>query len=310
MSGLPVALRSLLVGVGGLLLVAGCESGAREDVGGPGGEPLRVLLIDGQNNHRWTETTPVLVEVLEGSGRFQVDVLTSPAEGEDMSGFHADFGGYDVVVSNYNGEAWPEAMRRDFEAYVRSGGGYVPVHAANNAFGDWPEYNEMIGVGGWGGRNHSSGPYLRLRDGEWVRDTDTPGTGGGHGARHEFPVETRAPDHPIMRDLPASWIHTEDELYDRLRGPARNVTVLASAYSDPETRGTGEHEPILMALEYGAGRVFHTTLGHDVVAMQGLGFRTTLLRGTEWAATGRVTIPVPEPLRAEELAGRQALRAP
>jgi uncharacterized protein len=310
MKSLPFTMRLLLTGLGGVLVAGACQAVANEDGSQQlTQESIRVLLIDGQNNHRWEETTPVLVDALEGSGRFQVDVLTSPPEGEDISAFRASFAEYDVVVSNYNGEAWPEPMQRDFVAFVHSGGGFVPVHAANNAFGDWPEYNEIIAVGGWDGRNDSSGPYLRLRDGQWVRDTETPGTGGGHGSRHEFLVDTQAPDHPIMRDLPSSWMHAEDELYDRLRGPARNVTVLASAYSDPETRGTGEHEPILMTVDYGEGRVFHTTLGHDVTAMRGLGFQITLLRGTEWAATGRVTIPVPGSFQNEELTSRQAVLA-
>lgn len=300
----------LLTGLAGLLIASGCRTGASEEAGGRQAlEPARVLLIDGQNNHQWVETTPVLVDVFESSGRFRVDVRTLPPAGEDLSGIRAPFADYDVVVSNYNGEGWPEPMRREFEAYVRSGGGFVSVHAANNAFADWPEYNEMIAVGGWNGRNPESGPYLRLRGGQWIRDTETPGTGGGHGTRHEFLVESRAPDHPIMRDLPASWMHAEDELYDRLRGPARNVTVLASAYSDRETRGTGEHEPILMTIDYGEGRVFHTTLGHDVTAMRGLGFRLTLLRGTEWAATGNVTIPVPDAFRDLTATSRQAVLA-
>jgi hypothetical protein len=174
------------------------------------------------------------------------------------------------------------------EDYVGGGGGFVSVHAANNSHPDWKAYNEMIAVGGWGGRSELSGPYLRLRDNRWTTDT-TPGRGGSHGAKHEFVVETRVADHPITRGLPRKWRHASDELYDRLRGPAKNVTVLASAFSDPKTNGSGEHEPILMAIDYGKGRVFHTTLGHDTVAMSDRGFEETLKRGTEWAATGRVT---------------------
>jgi type 1 glutamine amidotransferase len=89
-------------------------------------------------------------------------------------------------------------------------------------------------------------------------------------------------------------MHANDELYDRLRGPARNVTVLATAYSDRSTGGSGEEEPMLMAIQYGKGRVFHTTLGHDVGAMKCVGFIVTLQRGTEWAATGEVTQKVPD----------------
>ena len=74
----------------------------------------------------------------------------------------------------------------DYQPYVRRGG-FVSVHAANNAFGNWQEYNEIIGLGGWGGRDEKSGPYVRFKDGAIVKQT-TPGAGGGHGAKHEFLV--------------------------------------------------------------------------------------------------------------------------
>ncbi|NNE90854.1 MAG: ThuA domain-containing protein [Verrucomicrobiales bacterium] len=200
------------------------------------------------------------------------------------------FADYDVVVSNYNGEPWPEEVQKAFEEYVSGGGGFVSVHAADNAFPQWKAYNEMIAVGGWGGRNEKSGPYLRLRDGKWTKDT-TPGRGGAHGSQHEFLIEIQQPDHPIVKGLPKKWMHAQDELYDRLRGPAVNVTVLASAFASPDHRGSGEHEPMLMVTEYGDGRCFHTTLGHSTVSMKGRGFQETLVRGAEWVATGKVTFP-------------------
>jgi type 1 glutamine amidotransferase len=89
-------------------------------------------------------------------------------------------------------------------------------------------------------------------------------------------------------------MHAGDELYDSLCGPAKELDVLATAHSDKANRGTGEEEPMLMTIRYGKGRVFHTTLGHDVPAMQCVGFITTLLRGTEWAATGKVTVKPPK----------------
>lgn len=252
-------------------------------------DQLKVLLIDGQNNHNWKQTSPILINILEKSGRFSVDRATSPGKGKDMTRFSPDFSKYDVIVSNYNGDLWAEKMRKNFVTYVKSGGGFVCVHAANNSFPQWPEYNQMIGLGGWGGRSEKSGPYVRFRKGEMVLDK-TPGRGGSHGARHEFVVESFDADHPIMKGLPKKWLHTADELYDRLRGPARNLNVIATAYSDSKTRGSGEVEPILMVLEYGKGRIFHTTLGHDVTALDCIGFQTTLQRGTEWAATEKVTL--------------------
>lgn len=250
------------------------------------------LIIDGQNNHDWKLTTPYLQAILEDSGIFTVEVLTSPASGEDLSAFSPKFSEFDVVVLNYNGDSWPAAAMAAFEEYVKNGGGFVVYHAADNSFPEWKEFNRMIGLGGWGNRDEKDGPYLRWEDGKPVTDS-TPGKAGSHGKRHEYIVENRMPEHPVLKGLNPSWKHTLDELYDSLRGPAENVTLLATAYSDPETGGTGKHEPILLTVDYGKGRVFHTVLGHDDVSCSGVGFMTTFARGTEWAATGEVTIPVP-----------------
>lgn len=255
---------------------------------------LRALVVDGQNNHQWQVTTPILRTLLESSGRFSVDVATSPPAGQDMSSFRPKFADYDVVVSNYNGDRWTAATEKDFETYVAGGGGFVSVHAANNAFTEWAAYNRMIGLGGWYGRTEKHGPYVYLDDqGRTIRDT-SPGAGGHHGPQHEFQVRTRDAEHPIMKGLPPVWMHTKDELYDSLRGPAEDLHILATAYSDPQHNGTGRHEPMLMTLEYGSGRVFHTVLGHADYSMQCVGFATTLQRGTEWAAVGKVTIDVPK----------------
>jgi len=253
---------------------------------------LKVLIVDGQNNHRWQLTTPILKKTLESSGLFQVDVATSPPKGADMSGFKPDFAAYNVVLSNYNGEPWPQATQAAFEEYVRKGGGFVVYHAADNAFPEWKEYNEMIGLGGWGARTEKSGPYVRFKDGKFVRDM-APGVGGHHGKQHPFQVVIRNHDHPITKGLPEKWMHAQDELYDRLRGPAEHMTILATAYSDPATGGSGEDEPMLLVVSYGKGRVFHTTLGDGPEAMKCAGFITTLQRGTEWAATGKVTRKAP-----------------
>jgi type 1 glutamine amidotransferase len=101
------------------------------------------------------------------------------------------------------------------------------------------------------------------------------------------------PDHPIMRGIPPVWMHMTDELYTRMRGPAKHLSVLATAYADPSNQGTGHDEPMLMIITYGKGRIFHTTLGHDTTALSCVGFITTFQRGVEWAATGRVTWKIP-----------------
>jgi type 1 glutamine amidotransferase len=252
-------------------------------------EKLKLLIIDGQNNHAWAKTTPVMQKWLTDSGRFTVDVATSPAKGQDMSGFAPEFKKYDVVLSNYNGDEWSAATKQAFLDYVQNGGGVAIIHAANNSFSKWDEYNKLIGLGGWGGRNEKHGPYVRFRDGQIVRDTQ-PGGGGHHGKQHPFAVIIRDDKHPITRGLPPVFMHAQDELYDKLRGPAENMTVLATAYADPATGGSGEHEPMIMTIGYGKGRVFHTPMGHSPETMNCVGFITVLLRGCEWAATGDVTL--------------------
>lgn len=255
----------------------------------------RALIIEGQNNHdNWPETSAILRAHLESSNRFHVDIVRTPPEGASMEGFLPDFASYDVVISNYNGAAWPQTTRLALEEFVQNGGGFVAVHAANNAFPDWKAYNEMIGLGGWMGRNEQDGPYVYFnQEGEQVRDS-TEGPGGHHGEQHAFLVQTRDRTHPIMAGLPLEWMHYRDELYDRLRGPAHNLQVLATAYSDPATGGSGRHEPMLMITQYGLGRVFHTAMGHLNESMRCVGFMTTFIRGSEWAASGAVSFPVPE----------------
>jgi type 1 glutamine amidotransferase len=255
--------------------------------------PYKALIVDGQNGHDWKATTPPLKKLLEQTGMFTVDVATSPPRKQDMSGFRPKFSDYDLVVSNYAGDPWPEETRKAFVDYVEGGGGVVIYHFACAAFPDWKEYNEITGLGGWGGRNEKAGPYVRWRDGKFVRDT-SPGHGGGHGPAQPFQLVIREPNHPITNGLPKAFMHPTDELYGWLRGPAKNLTVLATAFAPKDKGGAGEHEPILMTIRYGKGRVFHTALGHTDEQLRSVSFIATFQRGAEWAATGKVTQKVPD----------------
>lgn len=262
------------------------------------GKKHTVLIIDGQNNHNWKATTPVMVDALTSCGRFEVEVATSPAKDapkEEWENWNPDFSKYDAVLSNYNGQMWPDAVGAAFVKYVKDGGAVVIVHAANNSFGMWPEYNEIIGLGGWGGRTEKHGPYVFVKDGEVVRD-ESPGRGGSHGPQLEFVVEVFDKEHPITKGMPLKWKHAKDELYDSLRGPAKNMTVLATAYAEKSKK----NEPIIFTIDYGKGRVFHTPMGHADYSMKCVGFYNTLQRGTEWAITGDVTIPLSDNFPTEE----------
>jgi type 1 glutamine amidotransferase len=255
--------------------------------------PMKALIVDGQNAHKWKETTPILKQLLEETGLFTVDVATSPAKGQDMSGFQPDFAAYRLVVLNYQGDDWPAATQKAFVDYVANGGGVVVYHFAAAAFPKWKEYNQIIAVGGWGDRNETAGPYLCWRDGQIVRAMDPPGKAGFHGPQQPFQVVIREPNHPITAGLPEKFMHVPDELYCRLRGPAENVTVLATAFAPKAKGGTDENEPMLMTVSYGKGRVFATMLGHEGKHLKSVSFIATFLRGAEWAATGKVTQAVP-----------------
>lgn len=285
---------------------------------------IRVVLIDGQNNHNWRATTPVLKKALEDSGRFTVDVATAPerpkaptkpktdnadelAKSKELQAkyqeeeatykrrwakFVVPFEKYQVVVSNYNGDTWPKAMETSLDALLKEGKiGLVIVHAANNSFTGWKEYNLMIGMG-WRGKKFGerlkvdgSGKEVRVPAGE---DLDT-----GHRYTGPFMIIVRDANHPITKGMPSEWMHTRDELYDNLRGPVQNIHLLATGLA-PAGKGTGVQEPMIFTIDYGKGRVFHTPMGHDADAMRCVGFIGTLQRGTEWAATGTVTLPLPK----------------
>lgn len=294
----------------GLLLVA-LVSGASIHA-----HELKALIIDGQNNHtQWPKTTIMMKQYLEDAGCFSVDIertkytwrggdllkefpLDDGKTYEDLEkpksdpDFHPNFSDYDVVISNFGNNAadWPKETQKSFEEYVKNGGGLVVVHAADNSFPKWKEYNLMIGLGGWGGRNEKSGPYVYLDQGEKEVRDDSAGKGGNHGPQHEFQIVVRNAEHPITKGLPKTWLHSKDELYQTLRGPAENMTVLATAFAAKQHKGTERHEPMMMTIDYGKGRVYHTPMGHAGYSMECVGYITTFIRGTEWAATGKVTL--------------------
>jgi len=261
-------------------------------------EKLRLLVIDGQNNHDWRAMTPPMKATLEATGRFTVDVATTPDKGAASAAWDAFrplFSKYDVVLSNYNGDPWPQDVQKALESYVAGGGGLAVIHAANNAFTNWPEWNEMIGLG-W--RGPTFGDRLTVdNEGQVVRTPKGEGPGAGHGPQHPFLVVVRDSDHPITKGMPREWMHAKDELYQGQRGPAHHMQILATAYADPAQKGTGTNEPMVWVIPYGKGRVFTTVMGHvaggESTAIRCLGFQAVMCRGCEWAATGQVTIPIP-----------------
>ncbi len=273
-------------------------------------DKVRVLILDGHSNiwHNWRANTALFKQQLEICGRFAVSVSSHLKPGDkpgfvnDTVPFPPDLSKYDVVLNNYDDDTlpfysrdpwpWPAEFRKALDERLKDGKiGLVIVHAANNAATTWNEYNQMIGMG-W--RKKEFGERLALdADGKPIRIVKGEGLDSRHGTVHSYRIAVRDADHPITKDMPREWLHAPDELYHALRGPIANVHLLATAFSDKAQQGTGEHEPIIWTVAYGKGRVFHTPMGHDQTAQRCVGFLTTLRRGTEWAATGQVTLPIP-----------------
>lgn len=232
---------------------------------------IKVLLLSGENNHDWTRSTPFCKQVLEDTGRFAVTVAEDPSAAlEDAQALK----GYDLIFSDYNGREWSETAQANFVAAVEGGTDLLILHAADNAFSGWVEYEKMVAL-------------------LWREGT-------GHGSFHEFEVKITDHEHPVTRGMQDFCLW--DELYHKLvHMHAVPYHVLATAYSNPDQGGTGNDEPVMVVTQYGEARVFHMVLGHvwagdpngeykgaSMITFENPGFQQALIRACEWAATGEV----------------------
>jgi hypothetical protein len=280
--------------------------------------PVRVLIVDGYSNHDWRLTTGLIRGILEQAGGFKVGVSTAPPtkDAPGWDGWRPRFADHEVVIQTCNdlggGPAWPRAVQEDFEAFVQAGGGVYVWHAGNNAFADWPAYNEMIGLG-W--RKKDFGAALAVdSDGRTVRIPKGDGQDTGHGARVDTVVH-RVGDHPIHAGLPRAWLTPDIEVYHHARGPAQDLEVLSWGL-DPETR---MNWPLEWTVRYGRGRVYTSTFGHvwkgdtQPARMRCAGLQTVMVRALQWLAGRLVDFPVPPDFPTAErvsVRGEIPLRAP
>ncbi len=262
-------------------------------------KPIRVLIVDGFNNHDWQQTTRYIRGILDASGLVKVDVSTSPPT-KDAAGWdqwRPKFDNYDVIIQNCNdfggGPSWPVPVQRSFERFVRRGGGVYIWHSANNAFADWPEYNDMIGLG-W--RKKDYGTAVAIGD-DGNRITFAPGEGmnTGHGKRFDALIN-RVGDHPMHRGLPRQWTAADIEVYFHVRGPAKNLEILSYA-KEPVTNLSW---PTEWLVTYGRGKVYTSNFGHvwggdvDPVTVRDIGVQTLLVRAVQWLAGRPADFPVPD----------------
>jgi type 1 glutamine amidotransferase len=265
--------RTFLTSLAALVVTAAI--GAADD------KAIKVLIITGDHGHSWKETTPYIKEFLTKAG-MKVDVTETPAK--DLT--EDNLARYDVLLLNYKDTPkggpdtrWSADNQKAFADAVKGGKGLVVYHHASSAFtsgSDFDKEFETIIAGGWRQQ-------------------------GNHGKRHEFKVAIKDDKHPITKDMPAVFAHANDELYQNSVQPD-GIEVLATAFSDKaiDEKNSGKDEPVVWVAHYGKGRVCENVLGHDVTAMKSPGFQTLLIRGVEWATTGKVQYPVPADVKAAE----------
>ena len=249
-----------------------------------GAEPkgAKVLIITGDEYHKWKETAPFIKKLLTGAGH-SVDVTQSPSK--DLTS--DNLAKYDVLLLNYRdtpkgakdnpASVWSDDNKKAFLDAVKGGKGLYVYHYASAAFTTTSaidkEFEKAI-AGGWRKQ-------------------------GNHGKMHVFKVTVRK-EHPITDGI-KEFDHGRDELYQNsLMFPGSEVLVTAHSVKSVDPKNTGKHEPVVWVATYGKGRVCANVMGHDVEAMKDAGFQTLLIRGVEWAGTGKVTYPVPASLKGEK----------
>ncbi|MFC1619465.1 ThuA domain-containing protein [Candidatus Neomarinimicrobiota bacterium] len=271
---------------------------------------INVLILQFFDSHDMRYQAEIYEQVLNATGDYDAEVMIIP-EDQNWEDIDIRFADYQLIISSYLGQEMPDRIKDEFDQYMSDGGNLVIVHQGVLSLEGWSKFHEMIGLG-WYKAGAGQHIFWDNNDKKWIETPPYHGVGPGHGKQHEFVINVRHEDHTITRDMPKEWIHGMDEFYHGLRGPAKNIEILATSFSDKRTWGSGDHEPIAWTVKYGKGRIFVTVLGHafleekaDVVegvdhyenetkAVHCVGFQTLFARGAEWAATGKVTTNIPK----------------
>jgi type 1 glutamine amidotransferase len=267
----------------------------------PDSSRIKLLIVDGVSNHNWKLNTKLLVGLFEPMGLFDIAVSTSPPTAKDAGWdtWRPDFSKYDVVLQTYNdingGPPWPDDVKKSFVSFVQNGGGVFIYHSANNAFANWPEYNDIIGLG-W--RPVSYGTALQMSaDGQITRLPPGQGRATSHAPRSDVLVHTLG-DHPIHQGLPKTWLTPMLEVYYDARGPANNVQVISYG-QDPRYK---DYWPLEWTVAYGKGRVYASSFGHvwsdeteinQPVDLLAADEQTLIPRAIQWLARRPITVEVP-----------------
>ncbi|SPE60805.1 exported hypothetical protein [Verrucomicrobia bacterium] len=220
---------------------------------------IKVLLVTGDDvepAHNWREVSQAVRETLVSCGKFDVRVCED-AGVLDSAATLDRYGLVFLQLYNAHTSTLSDGAKENLVRFVKSGKGLAVSHLSSASFKEWEEFHKLCGR-------------------YWVMGKS------GHGPRGVFKARVANKDHPITQGL--ADFEADDELYSKLQGDAP-ISVLVEADSD----WSKKTEPLVFTVEYGKGRVYHETLGHDGKAIRNPAVQKLIQRGCEWAATGKVS---------------------
>jgi type 1 glutamine amidotransferase len=159
-----------------------------------------------------------------------------------------------VVFLNTTGDVLNGDQQAAFETYIRSGGGFVGIHAATDTEYGWPWYNQLVGA------------YFLSHPPE----------------QQAAVIRVVNKDNPATSFLPDEWKRT-DEWYN-FRNIQPDIKVLAFLDESTYKGGAnGEKHPFIWCHEFEGGRAFYTGVGHREDNYDEILLQKHLLGAIKWA---------------------------
>jgi cytochrome c len=245
----------------GSILFAGCKQNSNMNASEAADSGIRPLtdasgvLVFSRTEGYYHESIPdgiAAIQKLGSENGFRVDTTKDASKFtlENLRKYKA------IVFLSTTQDVLDSEQERAMETYIRSGGGFVGVHAAADTEYNWPWYNKLVGAYF---KSHPNNPNVR-----------------------KATINVTEKGHPATRDLPEQW-ERSDEWYN-YKDINPDLKVLAKLDETSYEGGeNGDNHPIIWYHEYDGGRAFYTGGGHTKESFQDTVFMKHLLGGIEYA---------------------------
>jgi type 1 glutamine amidotransferase len=211
----------------------------------------RLLVFSKTAGYRHSSITNGISAIQQIGASNGFEVVTTENAGDFNANYLAGFNA--VVFLSTTGDVLDNNQQAAFEQYIKSGGGYVGVHAATDCEYSWPWYGQLVGA--------------------WFN---------GHPDIQPATLNVINTTHPSTASLPASWQRT-DEWYNfgNFQSP---VNTLIRIDENSYTGGTmGNNHPIAWYHDFDGGRSWYTALGHTDASFSEASFLSHLAGGINYA---------------------------